>query len=286
MASVRDQWRSVPVPWLTFSGSYDQKIYSKNSDKGFFGFGFLFNYDRQGDSKLNLTNFNASGSYTRRLNEKNLLTFGLVLGFSSRGFNTDELRWDKQWDGFLFDPGLPSGESFDFQRTNFLETGAGINYRLQSTSRTKLDLGVGVYHFIQPKPNFYDEEDLKLPMRLSFSGVGNIQLASKLDLQVHALQQLQREYRETMIGGLLKLYLNNKKGEETNLHFGLGYRTSGALFPTFAIEFKNIYVGVSYDIDMSDFDQSTNNKGGPEVHFRYTITNVKPLGKFNVCPIY
>ena len=56
VGSVRDQWRSVPVPWFTFSASYDQKIYG-NSENGFFGFGLLFNYDRQGDSRLNLSRY-------------------------------------------------------------------------------------------------------------------------------------------------------------------------------------------------------------------------------------
>ncbi len=286
IANFRDQWRSVPVPWLTFSGAYDQKIYPKGNTKGFFGLGVLFNYDRQGDSKLNLTNINVTGSYTRKLNKNNLITFGLLAGFSSRGFNTDGLTWDKQWDQDRFNPGSPSGETFDLLRVNFLETGTGINYRWQQSSRTKLDLGVGAYHFIKPSPNYYNEEDLALPIRLSLSGVGNIQLGSKIDIQLHGLHQIQSEYSETVFGGLLKFYLSNKRGEETEIHIGAGYRTSEALFPTFALKYKNIYASISYDIDQSDFSFVTNNKGGPEIHFRYTISEVKPLSKFKVCPIY
>jgi type IX secretion system PorP/SprF family membrane protein len=285
MASVRDQWRSVPVPWLTFTGSYDQKYYPKGQSKGFFGLGFLFNYDREGDSKLNLTNLNLSGSYTRILNQNNLISFGLLAGFSSRGFNLDALTWDKQWDNVTFDPNLPSGEQFDFQRVNFLETGAGLNYRWQKSSRTNIDFGIGVFHFIQPKPNF-ENDDLKLPMRMAFNAVGNFKLTSNLDIQLHAIQQLQNEYKETIIGGLFKLHLGEETNNNTQLHVGAGYRTSGALYPTFAIQHKNIYVGLSYDIDLSDFNQVTNNRGGPEIHFRYIISKVKPLSEFKVCPIY
>ena len=281
IASVRDQWRSVPVPWLTFSGSYDQKIYPKGQSKGLFGLGGVFNYDRQGDSKLNLTNINISGSYTRILNDNNLISFGLLIGFSSRGFNLEGLTWDKQWDNIAFDPTLPSGETFEFERISFFETGAGINYRWQKSSRTKIDIGASAFHFIQPKPNFQND-DLKLPLRIAFNAVGNLQLSDHLDIQLHALQQLQNEYKETVLGGLLKVHLGNAKGGDTELHIGAGYRTSKALFPTFALQHKNIYVGVSYDIDMSDFNQVTNNRGGPEVHFRYIINKVKPflLGDF------
>ena len=287
MASFRDQWRSVPVPWLTFSGSYDQKVYPKQGKKGFFGWGFLFNYDRQGDSKLNLTNLNLSGSYTYIINKSNLLSGGLMLGYSSRGFNLDALTWDKQWDNIAFDPNLPSGENFDFERVSFFETAIGINYRWQKSSRTKVDVGIGAFHLIQPAPNFTND-NLKLPRRLAFNAVGSVKLSSNLDLQLHALQQLQSEYQETVLGGLVKIHLGNDGEEEgtTQLHVGAGFRTSEALFPTFAIQHKNIYVGVTYDIDMSDFNLVTNNRGGPEVHFRYIINKVKPLSDFKVCPIY
>ncbi|NNF35025.1 MAG: PorP/SprF family type IX secretion system membrane protein [Saprospiraceae bacterium] len=285
MASFRDQWRTVPVPWLTFSGSYDQKIYPKGSTKGFFGWGLLFNYDRQGDSKLNLTNINLSGSYTRILNQNNLISFGLMLGYSSRGFNLDALTWDKQWDGVTFDPNLSTGENFDFERISFLETALGINYRWQKSSRTKIDFGAAAFHLVQPEPNFQND-DLRLPIRLAFNAVGNFQLTSNLDIQLHALQQLQNEYQETVFGGLFKFHLGDDESKNTQLHAGLGYRTTEALFPTFAIQHKNIYVGVSYDIDLSDFNQVTNNRGGPEVHFRYIISKVKPLSDFKVCPIY
>ena len=285
IGSVRDQWRSVPVPWFTFSASYDQKIYG-NSENGFWGVGLLFNYDRQGESRLNLSNINLSGSYTRILNDNNLLTFGLMAGFSSRGFDTENLTWDKQWDGQFFNPILGSGEEFEMMRVNFLETAAGINYRWQKSSRTKIDFGIGAFHFIRPSPNFYAAEDLVLPIRLTLNAVGSFKIAEKMDVQLHALQQFQNEYRETVFGGLLKFYLNKEDGQDTGIHFGLGYRTSKSLFPTLAISYKNIYVGASYDIDLSDFNFVTNNKGGIEVHFRYIIQNVKPLENFKVCPIY
>ncbi len=286
MASFRDQWRSVPVPWLTFSGSYDQRIMGKNPDKGFWGVGFMMNYDRQGDSKLDLTNLNLSASYTAILNENNLITFGVLGGFATRGFNTTNLTWDRQWDGLAFDPTSPSGEDFDFLRVNFFETAAGINYRWQKSARTKIDLGASAFHFIQPSPNFTAERDLTLPLRFALNAVGNIQLTDHLDIQVHALQQFQRTYRETVFGALAKLYVSNKRGEETILHVGAGYRTTQALYPAIALEYKNIFVGISYDVDLSEFSNVTNNRGGPEIHFRYIITHVKPLGDFKVCPIY
>jgi len=202
-------------------------------------------------------------------------------------FSLDDLTWDRQWDGETFNAGAGTGENFDAQRVNFMETGLGLNYRYQRSARTKVDVGVGALHLIEPNAGFYNNADQKLPMHLNFSMIGSIYLLPRLDLQLHGLHQMQGEYRETIIGGLGKIYVNNDRGNETELHVGLGYRLTGSLAPTLAIQYRQIYVGASYDTDRTDFNTILeDNKGGPEFHVRYTITHVKPLKEFKVCPIY
>lgn len=285
--SVRDQWRFVPVPWFTFSGAFDMKYYPQDSEKSFWGFGANFNYDRQGDSRINLSTLNLSASYNYILNPSNVLTGGLLVGVSTRGFDTQDLTWDKQWNGDTFDAGAGSGEAFDATRVNFLETAGGVNYRWQKTERTKIDLGVGVFHLIEPSVSYYDGDEEKLPRRFNVMALGNFQLLDGLDLQLHGLHQRQEEYDETIVGALGKIYINQARGKETQVHLGFGYRTSGSLIPTFAIEYRSIYASFSYDADITDFnDLGDSNRGGPEFHVRYIITNVKPLSKFKVCPIY
>lgn len=287
MGNTRDQWRWVPVPWFTMGAAYDQKFLPKKSDNHFWSGGINFYHDRQGDSKLNLSTLNVSGSYSRILNEQNIITGGLTLGFSSRGFAPSALTWDKQWDGVTFNPDIDPEENFDTERIYFLETGAGINYRYQRSSRTKLDLGVGAFHLIEPSAGFYNKENQKLPININFTGIASLYVMDVLDIQLHALHQMQNEYRETILGGLAKIYVSQKRGKETQLHLGMGYRTSGSLIPTVAVEYTQFYVGANYDIDGTDFNTIENSrKGALEIHFRYTITDVKPLKDFKVCPIY
>lgn len=286
--SMRDQWRFVPVPWFTLSGSYDRQYYFAHSDKHFLGLGAFFNHDRQGDSRLNLSSINVSGSYHRILTPNHIVSGGVVLGFASRGFNSTTLTWDKQWDGDIFNGTLPSGESFsDLERINFLESGLGFNYRYQKDSRTHVDAGISALHLIKPRQSFYGESTVKLPQRITFSAVGNIKIASSFDIQLHALHQLQGEYEETIFGGLGKIYLSQKRGKEVQVHVGLGYRTAQSFIPTMAVQFNNIYASLSYDVDTNEFnDILSSNKGGPEIHVRYFIANVKSLKQVKVCPIY
>jgi len=222
------------------------------------------------------------------LTPNHIVSAGLTLGFASRGFNSQTLTWDKQWDGDIFNGSLPSGESFsDLERINFLESGVGFNYRYQKDSRTNFDAGISSLHLIRPKQSFYGSSSVKLPRRISISAIGNIKIVNSFDIQVHALHQLQGEYRETLFGGLGKIYLSQKRGKEVQVHVGLGYRTAKSLIPTMAIQYNNIYASLSYDVDTNEFNQILNsNKGGPEIHVRYIIANVKSLKEVKVCPIY
>ena len=121
---------------------------------------------------------------------------------------------------------------------------------------------------------------------MALSAIGSAKLSNKIDLIVDGLYQRQDTYTELLFGGYLNLYVNNKRGKKTNLHVGAGYRTSKALYPKIAVQYNNIFVAFSYDIDLSEFNFHTNNRGGPEIHFKYIITNVKPLGIFKNCPIF
>lgn len=286
--SMRDQWRFVPVPWFTFSGAYDRQIYLKDVQKHFIGAGATLNYDRQGDSKLNLTTLSLSGAYHRILSQRHILSGGLQLGLSTRGFNTETLTWDKQWDGDAFNAQLPTGELFDnFERVFFLETSLGLNYRYQVSARTYINVGAAANHLIEPKTAFYDGDDTTLPRRYSLSAIGNLKLIEELDIQLHIMQQYQGPYQETVFGGLGKIYISQKRGKEFQLHLGAGFRTAGSLFPILALQFNQYYASLSYDYDTTEFNRIvSSNRGGPEIHFRYIIANVKPLNTFKVCPIY
>ena len=259
--SYRSQWRSVPVPWTTFSGSFDRKFYPKYGRQHFWSAGVLFNYDQQGDiADIDLTNFNVTGSWTKILNENNLFTVGAILGYATRGFDFNSLTFDNQWNGQEFDSGLSAEENFDTERTSFIENGLGLNYRWQKSSRTKLDLGVGGYHLIRPGISFNDDDDVKLSRRISFTGVGSFELSRKLDLQANALYQFQEDSNELILSALGKIYINQQRGKELALHLGFGWRSGDSVFPIVALQHRQMYISLNYDIDTTDFAEIHNQR--------------------------
>jgi len=291
MFSFRDQARNIPVPYLSFTGSYDRKIYPKKADKGFFGLGGYINYDKQGDSNLRLINVNISGSYSYVLNDHNILSLGALVGIANRAFDPIQLTWDSQWDTQTnsFNQNLPTGENFNFENFNYLETALGLNYRWQSSDRTKVDIGAGFYHITQPNTTFSTGTDEKLPLRMSLYGIGSMALTDKLDVQIDVLHQIQETYRQFQFGGYLNFYLNQARGKNRQFRVGAGYKTTGeVLYAKAGFEINQLFVAASYDIDMSQFGRNdVGSPGkGPEVHIRYIIKKVKPQGRFKICPIF
>lgn len=288
----KQQWKSVPVNYLTFTGAYDQKFFPKNSDKEFWGFGIMFNYDRGGYSKLQLLQLALSGSYSRILSPSAVLTFGVQAGAGQRAFKQDDLTWNDQWNGSQHDPTLPSGENFDQTSKFYPDLGAGLNLRLQAKdNRTKVDIGGGLFHINKPKQSFYDANSVRIPMRISGHALGSVKVADPLDVVLNVGAQFQGDYQETVLGAGLKLYINRQRGREFALQLGANYRANNAfitdaLVPALEFFFNTWHIGLSYDVNLSQFDTATEKNGGPEVYVSYRIINVKPLEDSKACPIY
>jgi len=284
--SYKDQESSVPVPWRTFTGAYDMKFYPSNSDDHFFSGGVSVTQDRQGSSRLQTFNLNFLGAYTRILNSNNLFTVGVALGYANRGVDLENLTWDRQWNGVALDRGLSTGEvSLDANSASFFENALGVNYTWQKSNRTNLNIGASVFHLIEPEVSFFSGSTVPLARRFGINGIGNFQVAEDLDIQVHGIAQYQDGPSEYIIGALGKFYLDSTPGSEWQLHAGLGYRTKQALFPTVAIQHRNLYLSASYDIGLSEFNE-LHSGGGIELHFRYIWADPPSPKKVKVCPIF
>ena len=287
-AMHRNQWSNI-VPWETVSASYDRKFIPRFcQDVGsFFSGGILLNYDRSSDiSDLTMANINLTGSYTAQLDSNQYLTFGTLLGVATRGFAGNNLTWDSQWDDSTFDfnRGLTSGENFDAEKVSYFETGVGINYRWQKSSRTKVDIGAGMYHFVEPGVGYYDITNIKLARRYTLTAVGQFETCENMDLQGFAMMQVQGRYQETVVGVLKKIYLDQQPGRHLELHLGIGHRFEVAWFPILAVQYNNFYGSISYDMDATNIHARKGVRPNTiELHFGYEIANPKWEQR---CPIY
>ncbi|MCC6754462.1 MAG: PorP/SprF family type IX secretion system membrane protein [Saprospiraceae bacterium] len=274
--------------FLTLAGSYEFKIYPKKwTQKGIWNAGLQFAYDQAGDSKLGLAQLGLAVSYAYPINSHNLVSAGAMAALSHRRFKPDELTWDAQWNGSVFDPGLPSGELFEKNSNLFPDFSAGVAYRWQKSSRTRLDLGIAAFHLNRPNQQFFDQSlSVKLPVRLSVQALPSIQIAESFDFMLHGLYQRQQSFEELLAGAYLRMYLNQKRGKELDLYLGCSLRNGDAIIPKLGVRFREWYGAVSYDITNSPFKEAVDGQGGPEFSLTYVYAKARPLVQLKSCPVF
>jgi type IX secretion system PorP/SprF family membrane protein len=298
-ATYRSQWDDVPVPFRTFSVYADRKFNCGREKPGFWSVGFAFNHDRAGDSRLTMMNLGGYASFTQSLGKRKrtFLTLGANLGMGQRGFDTDDLRSDSQYDDGTgtFNPSLRLDNEFDRTSLVFLDLGIGANLRFQAEhrkedrfigdNRTRLDVGFGLHNLSRPSMSFIDEQNINLPMRFAAYGDGLIQLTDKWDLQLSLQAQFQNPYREYVGVVGAQFHLNRQRGKEIVLMAAAGYRFNDAWFPMLELQFRNqLRVSASFDVNVSDFQVATGGNGGFELSVRYIFKKICPIPNVKYCP--
>ena len=302
--NYRAQWYDVPITYRTANGHVDKRFDRDGTRNHFFSGGLVFNYDHAGDAKLSNAQLGLNGSYTHKLTNSHFLTIGLQLAGYQRAFSDVRLRFDDQYNGKFYDPDLPNNENFDNKSVFYADFSAGANWHIKSykdktrsngterKSRTNVDIGFGIFHINRPDRNFYDQEDFKYPIRMDFYGLGTFEIAQRWDLLLNAMGQYQTPYREHVLTGALKYHLDDKLAHERAIGLGLGYRFNNgigagdALIPYFQLNINSWQFGLSYDINISDFEVATNGLGGPEFSLIYIFKKAMTDPFCPTCPPY
>jgi hypothetical protein len=63
-------------------------------------------------------------------------------------------------------------------------------------------------------------------------------------------------------------------------------RTKDAIYPSIGLDYNELNVGFSYDINTSDLKRASNSRGAYEISLTYIIKKVKPLPVHPPCPVY
>ncbi len=287
MGNFRSQWVAVPVPYMTFSAAYDQKILKvgKSGGNALSG-GMYLSYDQTGDSELSLLQIGTSIAYAQQINKNNFLSIGIMLGVGQRRFRTDNLTFDEQYIDGTFIPNTPISENFNNTSFGFVDVSMGLTYLVKFTDRLKFSVGSSVWHLNQPKYSFLNTDNSRLSRKYGVHLDATIPISPRMDLLPSAIFFMQDGYLERMVGAYWKYYLDDRKGMEKALLIGTWYRINDAAIGAVAIDYGFWRVGLSYDVNTSSFAVATRGRGGFELSGQYIISKVKPLEKKKICPIF
>ncbi len=289
----RSQWNAANSPYKTIQAGAEKKFYTMAHQDWWLSAGLNLLYDRAGDGNFATTGVALSGSYTRMMTRENFITLGALAGFGQRQFEFGNFTFDRQWNGDIFDPDRATNENVADSDLSYPTFGLGFNWRGQKASysakpRSKMDIGAGAFHLNKPDLNFQSNDKAELPVRLSMYFMPTMQLNAKSDIVAQGTFQKQGEYTEILGGVAYRHHLSTKKAKEFALQFGIGVRLNSigdAIIPAAELHYRNLMVGLSWDMNISDFSVATNRNGGPELAVRYIIRKVHPLRAFKACPL-
>ncbi|MCC6412170.1 MAG: PorP/SprF family type IX secretion system membrane protein [Saprospiraceae bacterium] len=284
-AQYRSQWTSVPVSYSTFSASFDNKVIRRGSNM--LSVGLNLQHDQAGDAKLSWTQGGLQVSAAHALGERHAISVGFGLAAAQRSFDITALKFQNQWNGEVYDPNLATQENFNKNSGISPTLSAGLNWHFQAEeTRTRFDLGAGAFHLNRPNVAFLDDNDVELPMRLAVQTNVLVQVGASSDLVFYGLQHIMGEATESILGLGVRQILSMGPGNFTAVQLSAGMREGDAIIPALQIERNNWTVGLSYDINTSEFDVATNGRGGFEVAVIYRHLPVPPVKTFKACPIF
>lgn len=290
VGNYRSQWRAVRVPYTTFSAGLENKIYPwREVYNQYFTAGLLINYDRQGSLELTSLQIGVPISYVLPVSKKSFLSLGVTPAFGQRAFNNHNWSFDAQFVDCLYNPSAPTLEDGSLFSTNlqYFDLSVGMNYRFQAAkNRSRFDFGGAFHHVNRPNHDFWtNSKDVRLAARKAIYGIGLVQVADNFDLLGQVMFQEQGTYRELLYGAGARVMLNTNLHEELAIQISASFRQryTDAFVTQLEFFYRTWSLGLSYDVNFSDFTVATNYRGGPEVSLIYRLYKNKAVNQ--QCPI-
>jgi hypothetical protein len=120
-------------------------------------------------------------------------------------------------------------------------------------------------------------------------------ISSEMGFRIEASQNInpvffyarQGSWQEIILGAIYKKTLNFSPFDYKALNYGLFYRYKDALFAYFALDYKFMTFGVSYDFNVSTLRAASTYRGGMEFSFviNYTKKKTKKIQEIK-CPVF
>jgi type IX secretion system PorP/SprF family membrane protein len=288
IGNQRSQWLSIPVPYKTYSFSGDMKLPFKLLNNEL-GVGITLNKDKSGTSDFNTSQAELSLSYIKKLNPDStqLLSVGIQSGLISKNFNTSKLTFDNQYNGDQYDPSISSIENFSTTKLNCFDLSFGINYLYKITSRSYLNAGTALFHLNKPKESFLGNSSIKLDKKITQHIIYGFKANAVIDILPSVLFSKQGKFSELALGSSAKYLLQAQSGLGTALYFGTYYRLKDAIILSSGMDYNNITLGISYDINVSKLRAATNNRGGFEISVIYIFQKFVAIrSNKKICPVF
>lgn len=279
--NYRNQWGSIKSKYETYSGSFDMNFMKCKWRNDYFAFGVVFAGDKAGDLAMKTTQLGLSFAYSKGFGSriKHSISVGFQGNFYQRGINLSKAIYPDN-----IDESNAIGASFIM-----LDVGAGILWHAKLADRLNMYVGASLLHINQPRNSFMNNTNSRLPMKYSASAGALIELGNKWNLIPSLLFQKQGSSIQGMGGTYVQFIIGEDIFSESAIAIGAWARFSRPVADAFVVgaraDIKNVLIGLTYDINVSDLKNASSGRGAFEASVQYIIpANCQKKNKGLICP--
>lgn len=281
----RSQWQSVPVSYTTYAVAADWNAVQRSKSQ--LSFGVLLQNDQAGDAHLSWAQGGMTVSAAHAIDKSSTLSLGFGLGAVQRSVDISQLKFKNQWDSDIFNPALPSKESYGGNSGLAPTLSAGLMWHYQQEeTRTSAKVGLGAFHLNRPVVSLGDIDAYKLPVRSTLYADGAYQIREQSDVVAFVAMQHMKSAKELLIGGGIRQILTTGLANMSAVRATLAARWGDALIPAVQLERNNWLLGISYDWNISGFKTATNGRGGIEIAVVWRVVPVPVTKVVKCCPVF
>lgn len=261
----RDQWAGT---FRTPSLYVDAPIIRGFRKKDWVGIGLNFVNDQSGVFDYQQTNIGLSAAYHLALDSKrkHILSIGGQYSQNQRRADNTQLRWGSQWTGIDFS-GV-SGEPDLLEDVAFNDLALGLNFRSKPKAGLTWNIGASMFHVLEPENSGLGTPTSVVPQKIVANAGATFDLNPTWQLTPQAFFANQAGTNEIIIQTIAGYKLGT---DGFILNMGAGYRINDAAMVLAGLEFKNLRVGVAYDLNLSPLRTTSTYQGGFEIGVAYIV---------------
>lgn len=265
-AIYRSQWEAIPAPFNTFAAAAEFQTLRNDQFTNWLGIGAYAVSDKAGDGDLAMTAYGFNLAYHLMLSESSILSVGGGASYVTRGIDFSKLSFDAQWDGFTFNRSLPNGETRTYEKSNYTNVTAGINYAYFPSEFLYFKIGAGLAYINRPSVSLLGYADNRLGFRPMVSSDAIVVLPDGWRILPSAYFTFMQKATNVVAGGMVsKNFASNDLSQTGNIFSGVYYRMNESLIAVLGVEWSDVKITASYDITTSPLAKANYGNGAFEI---------------------
>lgn len=288
--AYRSQWNSVTVPYKTQALGAELKFGVSQASNDYLSLGVQVTNDIAGDSRLGKTQILPVLAFHKSLSTQNdaYLSLGFIGGAVQQRFDQSKLKFDDQFVNGAYSPTNPTHDVFNRTNVTYWDAGVGMKYSSDFGYDNKFYVGAAYFHLSQPKVAFAQSNDIRLNRKFVINA-GLSAATGEFDRVILYLDYFTQGGHSQAQGGFL--YRHDVLQEDIDYNISLSggamIRWNDAVIPVVKLDYYNLGIGLTYDVNISKLKQASRSRGGFEVTLSYSnFLNIRNSSAEKVrCPV-